>query len=283
MLRLISWPFHNGQPEIGMGRGPRILSDDADLRRALAELDWEVSLDEVEPADPRQGEITRVAELARRLAARVRAATEAGEFPLVLAGGCNSCLGTAAGMGPSGAGVVWFDAHADFDTADENVSGFFDVMGLRMLTGGSWNALCATIPGFAPVPQDAVLLAGVRDLEVYQRESLESSRIRTAPGAIEAAGFESQLRTVAGEVERVYLHLDLDVLDSAEATVNEYAASGGPTLDDLVARVEAVFEAVPVAAAALTAWDPACDVDGAALAAARRMVESLARGARSQR
>jgi arginase len=282
-MRLISWPFHNGSPNVGMGRGPGVLAGDETFSERLAEFGWELSLDEVEPADRDLGEVARVAELARRLAAHVADAVAAHEFPLVLAGGCNSCLGTVAGMGSAGSGVVWFDAHADFDTPDENVSGFLDVMGLSMLTGGSWQALCSTIPGFAPVSERAVLLAGVRDLEPYQRVSLERSDVRTAPGAIDPARFAAELEAIAAQADRVYLHIDLDVLDSGEAIVNEYAASGGPTVDHLVELVESVFETVPVTAAALTAWDPAYDADGAALAAAGRMAEPVARGALAER
>ena len=78
-------------------------------------------------------------------------------FPLVFAGNCNSGLGTTAGAGPQGLGVVWFDAHADFDDPEENESGFFDVMGLAPLTGRGWRALRHTIPGHAPIPERNVI------------------------------------------------------------------------------------------------------------------------------
>jgi arginase len=44
---------------------------------------------------------------------------------------------------------LWLDAHADFDTPEDNLTGFTDVMGLAILTGGCWRALRETIPGFA--------------------------------------------------------------------------------------------------------------------------------------
>jgi arginase len=85
---------------------------------------------------------------------------------------CNSALGTTAGVGADDLGVVWFDAHADFDDPEENDSGFFDVMGLAMLTGRGWRALRQTIPGHVPIPEQNVILGAVRDLEPYQRERL---------------------------------------------------------------------------------------------------------------
>ena len=124
-------------------------------------------------------------QLVRRLAGRVRVAVQEGSFPMVLAGNCNSCLGTVAGVGAEHLGVFWFDAHADFDDPDENTSGFFDVMGLAMLTGRGWPALRGTIPGHIPISESNVVLAGVRDLEPYQRQRLDASEVCVVPGAIQ--------------------------------------------------------------------------------------------------
>ena len=139
----------------------------------------------VPPVDETLPEVARIFELDRRLARRVAAARTEGAFPLVLGGNCCSCLGTVAGAGAPA--VVWLDAHADFDTPDDNLSGFTDVMGLAILTGSGWRALRETIPGFAPVREADVVLAGVRDLEPYQRERLAASAVRTVPGAIDRA------------------------------------------------------------------------------------------------
>ena len=98
-------------------------------------------------------EIARVIELDRRLSHRVRAARGRGAFPLVLASNCNSCLGSVAGIGSHGLGVVWVDAHADFYTPEDNLSGFFDVMELSILAGTGWAALREAIPGFGPVAE----------------------------------------------------------------------------------------------------------------------------------
>jgi len=105
-----------------MGAGATRLAGDELLRAAIETAGWRVGDDRVEPVEESGAEIARVIELVRRLAARVRLAVDEGAFPLVLAGNCNSCLGTVAGVGPQQLGVVWFDAHADFDDPDENTS-----------------------------------------------------------------------------------------------------------------------------------------------------------------
>jgi arginase len=276
-LRLICHPFHNGLEGVDMGAGPLRLIDDPLISDELRAQGWDVQLETIEPPDPSDPEIVRVVEGDRRLARRVQAAQERAAFPVVLAGNCNSCLGTVAGVGP--VGVVWFDAHADFDTPDRSL-GFFDGMGLAILTGNGWGLLRATIPGFAPVDERDVVLVGVRDLEEHQRLPLEASEMRVLPGPrFESTEFLSALDELARRQARTYLHIDLDVLDTTEGRANRFAAAGGLTVQDVERAVELVFQRCTVAAAALTAYDPSLDDDGRMALAAARVIGAVGRSA----
>ena len=116
-------------------------------------------------------------------------------------------------------------------------------MALAILTGTGWTALRETIPGFAPVPEEHVVLAGARDLEPYQRARLGRSARPRGARRVRARGRSRRRSTsCAGRVERVYLHVDLDVLDSRAGRANEYAAPGGPGPDVVVGAVDAVFD-----------------------------------------
>jgi arginase len=282
-LQLIAWPYHAGLRDVSMGLGATTLAADERFRASLAAADLDVTAETIPPVDETLPEVARIFELDRRLARRVAAARERGAFPLVLAGNCCSCLGTVAGAGAEDLGVVWFDAHADFDTTDDNLSGFTDVLGLAILTGTGWRALRETIPGFAPVPEECVVLAAVRDLEPYQRARLEASAVRTVPGTMDAGALTAQFDGLAAAVARVYLHVDLDALDVSVGRANPYAAPGGPSLDALLAGIGGVFDRFEVAAAALTAYDPRVDDDGGIAAAARSIAARIARGAAHQR
>jgi arginase len=283
-LRLVSCPYDCGLFEVGMGRGPTLLLSEHLPKPELEALGWRVTVESVEPVDERRPEIARVIELDRRLAERVRAALVVEAFPLVLAGNCISCLGTTAGVGADEIGVVWLDAHADFDTPEDNVSGFFDVMGLAVLTGSGWRALRETIPGFRPVDEDRVVLAAVRDLEPYQRARLEHSRIRITPSPPwREDDFDAALDDLRCRVESVYLHIDLDALDPSEGTANEYVAPGGLTIEALLAAVRAVFARFSVSATAVTAYDPAYDEDGQMARRATMLVRTIAEQAISPR
>jgi arginase len=277
-LAVICWPFEHGMPDVGMGAGATLLAADAALHDGLSAAGWAPTVQRILAADPQIGEVTRIFELLRAQEAAVREAIERGAFPLVLAGGCISATGTVAGSGATG--VVWLDAHADLDTPADNVSGAMDVMALALLTGSAWPAQHATIPQAVAVPEEHVALLGVRDLAGYQRAALARSAARTASGAFDAVAAGA---AIAGLPQRLYLHIDLDVLDVAVGHANRYASPGGPSLATVLETVDAAFDHGTVVAAALTAYEPPADRDEAILAAARTIAAHIAARAFAQR
>lgn len=260
-----------------MGDGAVALLSDPELCAAVSSHGSDLCRTAVDAVDEDRPEMARIIELDRRLARAVHEARSAGRFPLVVAGNCISCVGTVGGCGGSSRlGVVWLDAHADFDTPEDNLSGFSDVMGLAMLTGGAWQALSQTVPGFRPVDERDVVLGGTRDLADYQRDRLARSQTAVIPGQIDPRAFADAIANLKTRVDGVYLHVDLDVLDTTVGCANAYAADGGPGLPELKDRIREVFEMLDVQAAAITAYDPASDPSGRILDAARQIAREIA-------
>jgi len=271
-------PFHAARRGLRSGAGPGALVERHDLRAVLGAAGHRVEIEEIDLPDDVVPEIARTFELNRHVAGAVCGAVSEGTLPLVLSGDCNACLGVTAGLSTQPLGVVWFDAHADFDTTDDNESGFFDVFGLAILTGTGWRAQRESIPGFRALPEDHVLLVGARDLEPYQRARLDASAIgRTSSEELRAGALAECLRALRERGEAVYLHVDLDVLDPSEGTVNRWAAPGGLSADELVRAVELVGERFTIHAASLTAYDPSLDADGRVGRTAVRVAETIAR------
>jgi arginase len=160
-------------------------------------------------------------------------------------------------------------------------------MALAALTGRCWVQLCAGLPGFRPVPDERVALIGARDLDPLERRALEGSRLRRLDGGTLRQQLPPALESVWGGALSAYLHLDLDVLDPAEGRANTYAAAGGLSRADAEWAVGAVGAAMPIEAAALTAFDPRADATGrardAALTLATAVVNAAASGRRSVR
>jgi arginase len=206
-------------------------------------------------------------ELAAAVAREVTSVRAAQGIPVVLAGNCFATLGVVAALG-AGTGVLWWDAHADFNTPETSVSGFLDGMALATIVGRGWTALRRQVGGFVPVPEDHVWLIGARDLDPAETVALDGSAVHRVPASVVSADLS---KTVAGQgatISRFALHVDLDVIDAAEGRANSYAVGGGVSIENLVAACIACGRDLPVEALTLSAYDPACDLDGRVIDAA---------------
>jgi arginase len=259
---LIEVPYHLGRPHVGLGKGVPVLSE-----TLAGEASDVVSVD---PGPEAPNEVAASMAVIRALAHTVRGVVADGGFPFVLAGNCNSSLGTVAGIGGK-LGVVWFDAHADFNTPDTTPTGFFDGFGLAMLTGSGWRVLRESVEGLHPIPEEHVVLAGARDIDPKEQERLEASRVR----AVDVADLAPALDDLRTRVDSVYLHVDLDVLDPSVGRANSLTVDGGPQLDELADAFDLVAARFDVRAAALTAYEPDFDPERAIPAAARVLFERL--------
>lgn len=283
-VRIIVAPFHAGAHNSRVGAGPMRLLDDG-IETALTDAGLTTARTVIPPVDDFEGEIGRTFEVKRRVAVAVADAGSAGAFPLVLAGNCNTTVGVHAGLGEPDAGLIWFDAHPDFDTPDEHGSGYFDGMGVATLAGQCWRRLAATIPGFRPIALDRLLYCGIRDFEPGQREKVTAFRLRAATGSKEAetdyvAAFAAHLRELP--YAEALFHLDVDCIDPSEGIANEYAAPGGLSLEQLDSCLVAACAAVRPLALTIASFNPAFEGSerisaaaiGAALMVARAGVQT---------
>jgi arginase len=266
-IAILAVPYDAGRLSVGVGLGPAALLD-AGLARGLREAGHDVREHTVElPHTTASHELARIAETQRQLAMLVREAIGSGELPVVLAGNCSSAIGTLAARPPETA-VVWFDAHADFNTVATTTTGMVDGMALSLVTGREGRALTSTVPGFTPVDESNVVLIGARDLDPAEQDALRTARVRRLAGHEAAALIAPTLRSVASPVPPVYIHLDLDVLDPQHARANQYAAADGLSRAALCATLRQIAQVAPVYALAITAYDPGWDADGRARRAA---------------
>ena len=270
-ISLISSPYYLGHRDVGMGAGPtRLLQGGAVQTMQAAGHD--VSTRTLEFDGSVDHEVGATFAINALLAEQVRRATAAGAFPIVLAGNCCSCLGTVAGLGVNDISVAWLDAHGDFHSPDTSGSGFFDGMGLHIATGNSWRAMAETIPGFTPVAERDVILAGVRDLDAGEDEALERSAVclvdyTTLSAKGIAGALAAPLDALSSRKRDLYLHVDIDVLDPEVAPANAYQPDGGLQLEELREALEMIGDRFQVRAAALACYDPELDAAGKGLEA----------------
>ena len=287
-IQFLLVPYDSGRREWRMGRGPSYLLRHG-VGSSIRALGHEVDAEYVEPGGvdvPNPLAPTEIAtsfSLYREVANRARAASESSALPIILAGNCGATLGgVAAAMaaGRGDVGVLWLDAHADFNTPETTISGFLDGMALAVLTGRCWRTLAASIPGFAAIPDANIVLAGARDLDPAEEMLLEESEVRVVSGSsIRTAGLAESLAPALEElrrrVSRLHFHLDADVLDANEARANAFAAPNGLTIAELRETAGHVASRFEVVSAAVTAYDPALDTEGTVPTAIASTLERL--------
>ncbi|HKP75365.1 MAG TPA: arginase family protein, partial [Longimicrobiaceae bacterium] len=209
-LDLICVPWDTARRGERMGAGPPHFTKNGAMERLRAVVgEVRETVVGVQPDFP--AEIATAFDVARATAFAVRAARGHGGFPLVLAGNCITALGVMASLPAEGTGVVWLDAHGDLNTPETTRSGFLDGMALSTLLGRCWSGMAASVHDFSPVAEEHVVLVGARDLDPAEAEYLERSRIRLLrPTKVRGDDLGGVLDALAGRVERIYLHVDLD-------------------------------------------------------------------------
>jgi arginase len=193
--------------------------------------------------------------------------------PLLLSGDCPAALGVVAGLQSRyrDLAVVWLDAHGDFNTPAITTSGYLGGMALAMLTGRA-PGLFRDTSGPRPVADTRIVLADARDLDPAEREALAVSQVRRVPADPAAITFAlSELGRMP-----VYLHLDVDVIDSAQLSGLRFPSGPGPSVTQIEECLAAVCAAADVKAAGIAcAWLPDRVSDHATREAITRLAGAL--------
>ncbi len=278
-IQIVKVPYDCGYKEQRQGLGPdRFLKHNID--RILEADGHRVGVSEIESQSDFTIEVMTAFELNRLLADEVHRAIEKEIFPVVLSGNCNSCLGTIAGIGPENLGVVWFDAHGEFNTPETTLSGFLDGMPIAIATGRCWKSVARTIPGFSPVAEKNLVLVGARDLDPDEQRLLEQSDINL----VQTVGnddteilrkIEAKLIRLQNRVTGVYLHIDMDAFEVGGGAANHYGATGGMSPEFMIKAISLVREHIPVRGCAIASYDPAFDRDARFLEAGIQSIRKI--------
>lgn len=266
---LIQVPYMIGDDRHGASQGPqRFLEAGADKRLAAAGI--AVTVERVERGEPFRDSASASLAVSKRLAGAVRQAIAAGRLPLVLAGSCDVSKGVLSGFDHARCGVVWIDAHGDFNTPESTISGFFAGMSLAVVTGHGYRNLWAQIGNSAPISEAATVMLGVRELDPLERERLNGSAIRVVHWreGRPQADVGAALDDLAARVTDVYLHIDMDSLDPQVAPgIVDHPVPGGLSLEHMEAAIRGVAGRFRVRAATLATYNPDLDQDDKTLRA----------------
>ena len=178
--------------------------------------------------DPKRGPTTLVNERAllamtRALNERVGAAVGAGRLPIVYGGDCSTLLGIVTGLRDhvGDVGLVFIDGHEDTMPLDVSEDGEAANTELGLLLGLTGRTLGGELGDRLPaLRRDRLVVLGPRD-DAWRRQfnvgTLADNGVWVAPLAEvaddPAGAGRRAIEQLAGQVDRWWLHIDLDVLD----------------------------------------------------------------------
>ena len=206
-----------------------------------------------------------------------------GLFPIFLGGDHAIAIGTVSGVArsTSGArtGVIWVDAHADFNTPATSPSGNIHGMPLAVLTGrGHQDLIGIGTPGASVRTEDCVII-GLRSVDLQEKHLLREAGVRVyTMKEIDAYGAARIVRSAIKDlshVDRVHLSLDLDAVDPEVAPGVGTPVRGGLTYREAHLLMELVNDAGIVTSLDVVEVNPILDVKNGTATLAVELVESL--------
>ena len=271
-LQPVIVPYRYDERETGPGLGPRALLDSGLLKR-LATAGHEIGapVEAHLPDDEREaGPVAvNIGKLGAQIAARVAAARAAGEGALVLAGDCTAAVGIVAGLqgvdGPGAPiGIVWLDAHGDFNTPETSFSGILAGMPVAILAGLAGPLWRKSAGLAAPIPTDRIVLAGVRELDEKERTLLRSTDVGvvSTDDVRDGRPLRAAVGRLAASCSAIYLHLDLDVLDPRLVPSSSTPADNGLEIAEAARALDVVLATGKVAAVGFTSLNPGAGARG---------------------
>lgn len=290
-IGLVALPWHLDRRGEHLGAGPVALLTSG-LPGWLAStgctLDGPHVVDLTEEERRQYGAWHKVGLHGARLANTVAVLHRRGAFPLALLGDCNGALGMLAGLQRAGArrlGVVWFDAHGDFNTPETTLSGYLGGMPLAVAAGLCLHRLRRQIGLEAPLDTRRIILAGVRDTDPLEQELIEEHRL-TIVGVADIKGDRRHLREamqgLTAICDAIYIHIDLDVLDPEDAPGMNFPVPDGPASAELAEAVAVCFSFEKAAALGLAAYNAPKDEGNRTMAGVYRVIAGGLRGLASR-
>lgn len=184
--------------------------------------------------NPRLKFLDPIVHVSEELANVVTEALQAGELPLILGGDHSIALGSISGTARvhKNLGVIWIDAHADFNTEETTPSGNIHGMILAALSGIGDKRL-TDVGGWSPkIPIDQIVIVGARDLDPGEQELLRTHHVHVfTMSDIDEHGISAvmqQATRIAGrDGSPIHLSMDMDSMDPREAPGVGTAVRGG--------------------------------------------------------
>lgn len=272
-IRVFGVPMDLGQRRRGVDMGPSALRY-AGLEQRLRAIGYNVvdngnlsvPLPEHQPPDSsRARHLDSIAQVCRDVFDAALSSLQQSEIAVFLGGDHSISIGTVSAIDTheGAVGVMWIDAHGDFNTPETTPSGNVHGMALATLLGrGAPELTNIGRPGAKLNPSEIVLF-GVRDLDEPEKEALRTSGVlvltmREIDEMGVAAAARLALERLSG-LPRLHISLDMDSLDPMEAPGVGTPVPGGLTYREAHLLMEILADCGKVSSLDIVEVNPVLD------------------------
>lgn len=223
------------------------------------------------PGNPKAKYLTPIVKACTQLAQEVEKAADADEFPLVLGGDHSIALGTLAGLAAAGKkknrriGVLYVDAHGDFNTTETTPSGNIHGECLSASCGYGIPELTNLYFDGRKIDPRNVCYVGLRDLDPGEKLLMKEAGVTAfTMSDIDRNGFPAIVRHVTSffknNVDTVHISFDMDCLDPMFAPGTGIQLPAGLTNREALLLMEEMADTGLVHSAEIVEVNPVLDV-----------------------
>ena len=223
-----------------------------------------------EPGNPKAKYIKPIVSACTSLAREVEAITSADDFPLVLGGDHSIALGSIAGISATAKkrnqklGVLYVDAHGDFNTPETTPSGNIHGECLAASAGLGLPELTNLYFEGQKVDPKNICFVGSRDLDPGEKQLMKQSGVTVfTMSDIDCLGFPAVIRQVLAffkKLDIIHVSFDMDVLDPMFAPGTGIPLPGGLTNREALLIMEEIAKTGKVRSAEIVEVNPILDV-----------------------
>src|SRR5438309_7658062 len=192
------------------------------------------------------------------LAKLVSEERRSGYLPVGLLANCNGMLGMLSGLQHSGpgakplrVGMVFVDAHGDFNTPETTLSGMLGGMPVAIAAGQCLTRMRLKAGLQPAIPTRHIVEVCVRDTDPLEQELLDRSDIQQLTledVRTRSANLHREVKRLSDLTDVIYVHVDMDGLDPSEVPGHPLKVPGGPTSVELAAALTEMFQCEKVGA-----------------------------------
>lgn len=199
---------------------------------------------------------------------------------------CESLLGMLGGLRhsatpPVRVGLVWIDAHGDYNTPETSLSGMLGGMPVAIAAGDGLTRMRQQAHLDQPLPKENIIMVAVRDTDPLEQKRIDDDgipQISTEDVRNLSENLHAQMRQLTDKTDIVYVHVDLDVLDPEEVSGHPLTVPNGPTGAELGEAIRVMFNYPKTAALGMASYPHKKDPGELTLKAIHKMIAGAIEG-----